>query len=146
MSHPRAFKSHLPPHVFPRGDPKLLPAKFISSYRNPKDLLVSGYFHMNSMMKRIGKPMSFDAGMIAMFPLNVDLNRVNTCRGHSYGRGLNERHVLNIFVVHQCLALLCGSPVALIDHTSPCRVARLSFCCVAHRSYQSLSCLACRLS
>ena len=73
MSHPRAFKSHLPPHVFPRGDPKLLPAKFISSYRNPKDLLVSGYFHINSMMKRIGKPMSFDAGMIAMFPLIEEL-------------------------------------------------------------------------
>ena len=61
--------SHLPPHMFPKGDPKSLPAKFISSYRNPKDLSVSAYYHMNSMMKRVGKSMPFDAAMIKMFPM-----------------------------------------------------------------------------
>ena len=57
------MKSHLPAHLFPKGDPKSLPAKFIAVYRNPKDMAVSAYYHMNSMKKVIGKSTPFDAFM-----------------------------------------------------------------------------------
>ena len=62
--------------------------------------------------------------------IKPSLNRVNTCRGHSYGRGLNECHVLNSFVVHQCLALSCGSPVVLL-----CGSSIVSICVVTHLSF-----------
>ena len=62
MPSPRIFKTHLAPHLFPpKGDPKSSPAKFISSYRNPKDYMVSFYFHLRSMMQ--GKPFPFDKYM-----------------------------------------------------------------------------------
>ena len=43
MPSPRGFKSHLPFHLCPGGDPLKSPAKYIYVYRNPKDALVSNY-------------------------------------------------------------------------------------------------------
>jgi hypothetical protein len=43
---PRAFKSHLPYHMVPGGEPAKSVAKYIYVARNPKDAAVSLYYHM----------------------------------------------------------------------------------------------------
>uniref|UniRef100_A0A1X7UFI3 Sulfotransferase domain-containing protein n=1 Tax=Amphimedon queenslandica TaxID=400682 RepID=A0A1X7UFI3_AMPQE len=42
---PRLFKTHLPYHMIPGGDPASSVAKFIYVARNPKDVAVSLYHH-----------------------------------------------------------------------------------------------------
>ena len=42
---PRAFKSHLPYNKLPCGPPNTTPCKYIYLVRNPKDVVVSEYFH-----------------------------------------------------------------------------------------------------
>jgi hypothetical protein len=43
---PRTFKSHLPYHMVPGGEPAKSVAKYIYVARNPKDAAVSLYYHM----------------------------------------------------------------------------------------------------
>lgn len=43
MKSPRGFKTHLPYHLCPGGDPSMQCAKYIHVYRNPKDAMVSNY-------------------------------------------------------------------------------------------------------
>ncbi|XP_019854574.1 PREDICTED: sulfotransferase 1C4-like [Amphimedon queenslandica] len=45
VSSPRVFKTHLPYHMIPGGDPATSVAKFIYVIRNPKDVAVSLYYH-----------------------------------------------------------------------------------------------------
>ena len=52
MSSPRGFKSHLPYHMLPGGDPALSQAKYIYVYRNPKDAVVSGYYHTKGLLSQ----------------------------------------------------------------------------------------------
>ncbi len=42
---PRAFKCHLPYDTIPSGKPHTTPCKYIYIVRNPKDVVVSFYFH-----------------------------------------------------------------------------------------------------
>ena len=43
MSSPRCFKTHIPYHLIPGGEPAATSAKYIYIYRNPKDAAVSVY-------------------------------------------------------------------------------------------------------
>jgi hypothetical protein len=45
MQSPRSFKSHLPYHAMPGGEPAKSAAKYIYVTRNPKDAAVSFYYH-----------------------------------------------------------------------------------------------------
>ena len=45
MTSPRAFKSHEPYDMIPGGPPSRSPAKYIYIARNPKDVIVSAYYH-----------------------------------------------------------------------------------------------------
>ena len=49
MPRPRAFKSHMPYDLCPCGPPNTTPCKYIYVIRNPKDVAVSYYFHLNTM-------------------------------------------------------------------------------------------------
>ncbi len=42
---PRAFKSHMPYELMPCGKPSTTPCKYIYVTRNPKDVVVSFFFH-----------------------------------------------------------------------------------------------------
>ena len=46
---PRAFKSHFPYHLMPCGLPSNTPGRYIYVARNPKDVAVSSYHHVQSM-------------------------------------------------------------------------------------------------
>ena len=46
----RVFKTHLPYHLMPGGAPSLHPhSKYINVYRNPRDVAVSLFHHLNAM-------------------------------------------------------------------------------------------------
>ena len=49
---PRAFKSHLPYELVPGGIPHTTCAKYICVMRNPKDICVSAWHHLNNMMQQ----------------------------------------------------------------------------------------------
>lgn len=46
MSSPRYMKCHLPYDLIVGGLPHTTPAKYIYSYRNPRDMAVSGYLSL----------------------------------------------------------------------------------------------------
>ena len=46
LTRPRAFKSHFPYSLMPCGPPHTTPCKYIFVVRNPKDVAVSLYFHI----------------------------------------------------------------------------------------------------
>ena len=58
---PRAFKSHLPYELVPGGLPHTTTAKYIYVMRNPKDVSVSVWHHMNNML-----PLSWEDHMAAV--------------------------------------------------------------------------------
>jgi hypothetical protein len=49
MQSPRSFKSHLPYHAMPGGEPAKSAAKYIYVTRNPKDAAVSMYYHASRL-------------------------------------------------------------------------------------------------
>ena len=60
---PRAFKSHQPYEMVPGGLPHTSPAKYIYIMRNPKDVCISGWYHINNMMKQFDKSVSWEDHM-----------------------------------------------------------------------------------
>ncbi len=54
---PRAFKSHLTYDLMPCGKPSTTPCKYIYVARNPKDVVVSNFFHINRLMIRRDVPL-----------------------------------------------------------------------------------------
>ena len=48
MPSPRAFSEHAPYNMMPGGLPSSSPAKYIYVARNPKDMMVSSYYHLIS--------------------------------------------------------------------------------------------------
>ncbi len=59
-SRPRAFKSHLPYDVLPSGKPHTTPCKYIYIARNPKDVVVSFFFHYTRFPIKKGTVLEFD--------------------------------------------------------------------------------------
>ena len=47
---PRAFKSHLPYNLVLGGEPHTTAAKYISIYRNPKDVAISNYLFYHNIV------------------------------------------------------------------------------------------------
>ena len=62
---PRAFKSHLPYELVPGGLPHATTAKYIYVMRNPKDVCVSRWHHLNKI--QTGKETPWDDFLAQMF-------------------------------------------------------------------------------
>ncbi len=57
---PRAFKSHMPYELMPCGKPNTTPCKYIYIARNPKDVVVSFFFHNIRMSVRKDATLDWD--------------------------------------------------------------------------------------